>query len=232
MIPGIDVSHLQKEIDWSLVKKSGFRFAFYSASHYPIGKSDLVIDPQLRDNAAGTASHRIHAAPIHTFSSRVPGKTQAEAFVAAVRDLPFSLTPVVSLRSNPQPLFPRAHAARGRCGCPQAEQLLAFLLHVEHAFRSKPIISTSARGWRGLDDPAPFAGFPLWLSQRGFSLPKPLFPFPMASFWQFSKNSRVPGSVPPCGLDYFMGDEIGLLPFLCLNRYTDKKSPAGERLAV
>jgi GH25 family lysozyme M1 (1,4-beta-N-acetylmuramidase) len=217
MIPGIDVSHLQKDIHWPTVKKAGFRFAFYSASHYPIGKSDLVIDPQLRDNAAGTASHRIHAAPVHTFSSRVPGKTQAEAFVAAVRDLPFSLTPVVSLPASAPP---------------NAEQLLAFLLRVELAFKSKPIISTSARGWRGLDDPAPFAGFPLWLSQRGFSLPKPLFPFPMASFWQFSKKSRVPGMIPPCGLDYFMGDEIGLLPFLCLNRYNDKNYSSGERLAV
>jgi GH25 family lysozyme M1 (1,4-beta-N-acetylmuramidase) len=241
MIPGINISHLQKDIDWPTLKQAGFRFAFYAATHYPIGKSDLVIDPQLTANAAGTASHRIHAAPIHTFSAHVPGKVQAAAFIDTIRDLPFSLAPVVSLRANPPALFsaraccsrPFALRAQGRGGCPpDAEQLLAFLLRVELAFKSKPIIFTSARCWRALADVLPFVGYPLWLSQRGFTLPKPLFPFPMASFWQFSESGRVPGVIPPCGLDYFMGDEIGLLPFLCLNRYNDKKFPSGERMAV
>jgi lysozyme len=238
MIPGINISHLQKDIDWPTLKQAGFRFAFYAATHYPIGKSDLVIDPQLTANAAGTASHRIHAGPIHTFSTHVPGNIQAAEFINSVRDLPFSLAPVVSLRANPPALVRRAHAARCTtnlvvCGCPpDAEQLLAFLLRVELAFKCKPIIFTSARLWRGMGDISPFIGYPLWLSQRGFTLPKPLFPFPMASFWQFSESGRVPGMIPPCGLDYFMGDEIGLLPFLCLNRYNDKKFPSGERMAV
>ena len=30
MIPGIDISHRQNEIDWPLVKKAGIRFAFYN----------------------------------------------------------------------------------------------------------------------------------------------------------------------------------------------------------
>jgi len=35
MIPGIDVSHWQKTIDWKKVKKSGVRFAFFKATEFP-----------------------------------------------------------------------------------------------------------------------------------------------------------------------------------------------------
>ena len=226
MIPGIDVSHWQKEIDWSLVKKSGVRFAFYKATEFPEGKTDVFIDPQLGNNAAGTASNRIHAAPYHFFRTHVPGEYQAIAFIETVRNLPFSLAPVIDLE------------LAGMRGRPLCSEVLNFLERVEDAFRCKPIIYTSGSFWRTYmihdkyDNVLPFTGYPLWQAQWGFTLPKPVYPFPMASFWQYSETGRIPGVITAVDLDYFMGDEIGLLPLLCLNRYTDKNTPANERLAV
>jgi len=224
MLPGIDVSHWQKEIDWALVKKAGVRFAFYKATEVPLGKTDLFVDPQLGNNAAGTAANRIHGAPYHFFRTHIPGDYQAVAFIETVRDLPFSLAPVIDLE------------LAGLRGKPMCEQVLAFLLRVEDAFHAKPIIYTSGSFWRTymihdkFTNVIPFAGYTLWQAQWGFTMPRPIFPFPMASFWQYSETGRIPGVITHVDLDYFMGDEIGLLPLMCLNRYTKKKPPTEERL--
>ena len=225
MIPGIDVSHWQKEIDWPLVAKSGVRFAFYKAPEFPLGKTSLFIDPQLKNNAAGTAANRIQAAPYHFFRTHVPGEYQAIAFIETVRDLPFSLAPVIDLE---------VAGKRGKILC---TEVLNFLLRVEDAFKVKPIIYTSGSFWReymihdSYNNVLPFAGYPLWLAQWGFTWPRPVYPFPMANFWQYSETGRVPGVITACDLDYFMADDIGLLPYFCLNRF-DQQKPRPEEIQV
>jgi lysozyme len=225
MIPGIDVSHWQKDIDWAQVKKAGVRFAFYKATEFPLGKTQVWIDPNLQANAAGTASNRIHASPYHFFRTHVPGEYQAIAFIEAIRHLPFGLAPALDLEQA---------GFRGR---PLCNEVLAFLQRVEDAFQIKPIIYTSGAFWREymihdkFENVLPFSPYKLWLAQWGFTMPKPVFPFPAASFWQYSETGRIPGVKPYVDLDYFMGDEIGLLPFFCLNRFTDQKPPT-ERITT
>ena len=75
MLFGIDVSH-GKEVDWTLVKRAGVRFAFYKATEFPPDRTESSIDPHLGNNAAGTAANRIHGAPYHLFfppPRRIPG---------------------------------------------------------------------------------------------------------------------------------------------------------------
>ncbi len=48
MIPGIDASHWQKTIDWSLVKRSGVRFAFIKATEFPDKQTKLWTDPNFK----------------------------------------------------------------------------------------------------------------------------------------------------------------------------------------
>ena len=219
MIPGIDVSHWQREIDWKLVKQSGMRFAFYKATEFPLGKTEIWVDPSLTDNAAGTAENRIHGAPYHFFRTHIPGYVQAKGFLHVIKDLPFSLAPVLDLEVS---------GKHGRNLCPM---VLEFLQTVESALHVKPLIYTSGSFWREymiydtIDNVLPFSGYPLWLAQWGFYMPRPVYPFPMAKFWQYSETGRVPGIITNVDLDYFMGDEIGILPYMCLNRYTDKTPP-------
>ena len=65
-----------------------------------------------------------------------------------------------------------------------------------------------------------FAGYPLWLAQWGFAMPKPLYPFSGANFWQYSQTGRMPGVITHVDLNWFLGGELELLPFLYLNRRT------------
>ena len=215
MLFGLDLSHAQHAVDWALVKRAGARFAFYQATGFSSTSSEVSIDPQLGNNAAGSASHRVHAAPYHAFSSHLPGEYQAVAFIETVRDLPFSLAPALALTAS---------SLHGRELC---DQVLAFLLRVEDAFKIKPIIFSSAAFWwkfmisGQLSNVLPFAPYKLWQSHLGFSFPRPFYPFAGPSFWQFSKTARVPGVPVPTNQDYFLGDDIALLQFFCLNRYKD-----------
>ena len=97
MKPGIDVSHWQKEIDWKQVKQAGVRFAFFKATEFPPGKTERFVDPQVYNNAAGTAAHRINSAPYHFFRTHIPATVQAFGFLDIVKDLPFTLRPVLDL---------------------------------------------------------------------------------------------------------------------------------------
>lgn len=212
MIPGIDVSHWQREIDWKLVKKAGVRFAFYKATEFPPGSTELLVDVELKNNAAGTAENRIQSAPYHFYRTHIPPITQAFAFLDTIKDLPFTLAPVLDLE------------LAGKRGKPLCDDVLQFLQAVEDELKTKMIIYTSGSFWRTymihdkFTNVLPFAGYPLWQAQWGWTMPKPVYPFPMASFWQYSETGRIPGIITHVDLNYFMGGDLELLPLFCLNR--------------
>lgn len=208
MIPGIDVSHWQKEIDWAAVKNSGVRFAFYKATEFPPGKTDLYIDDQLINNARWTFKHHIHAAPYHFYRTHIPPITQAFAFLDTIKDLTFDLPPVLDLE------------LAGKHGKLLCDDVQLFCETIEADLGYLPIIYSSGGFWRSymlydkFENVRRFSGYPFWLAQWGFTMPKPVYPFPMASFWQYSQTGRIPGVVTHVDLDYFMGGEMELLPFI------------------
>ena len=59
MIPGIDVSHWQGEIDWAAVKRSGVKFAFIKASEFPDKRNSLFVDNRLKENVVGAKTNGI-----------------------------------------------------------------------------------------------------------------------------------------------------------------------------
>jgi len=212
MIPGIDVSHLQKEINWKEVKKAGVRFAFFKATEFVINSTRLYVDTEMTRNAIGTAENRIHSAPYHFFRTHIPGAAQANAFLDTIKDIPFSLRPVLDLELA---------GIRGAALCKEVHD---FCLTVEDSLDVKPIIYTSGGFWRSymiqdkFDNVLRFSGYPLWLAQWGFLMPRPLFPFAGTNFWQYSETGRLPGIVTHVDLNWFMGGEMELLPFLFLNK--------------
>jgi len=211
MIPGIDVSHWQKEIDWKEVKKSGIRFAFYKATEFVPGSTELYVDAELFHNAAGTAENRIHAGPYHFYRTHIPALTQAFAFLDTIKSLPFNLRPVLDLE------------LAGKHGKPLCDDVLIFCEAVEDSLGVKPLIYSSGGFWRSymiyghFSNVACFTGYPLWLAQWGFYMPKPLYPFTGPAFWQYSQTGRIPGIVTHVDLDWFMGGEIEILPYLYSN---------------
>ena len=217
MIPGIDVSHWQKQIDWAAVKNSGIRFAFYKATEFPPGKTELFIDPQLFNNARGTVEHKIHSAPYHFYRTHISPTVQAFAFLEVIKDLTFNLPPVIDLE------------LAGKRGLSLCEDVQKFCVTLESVLGVVPIIYTSGGFWRSymlydkFTNVERFSGYPLWLAQWGFTLPKPLYPFSMAKFWQYSQTGRVPGVITHVDLDYFMGCEMELVSYLKTHRPDPKE---------
>jgi len=217
MIPGIDVSHWQKEIDWKAVKASGIRFAFYKATEFPPKKTEIFIDPQLANNARGTFENKIHSAPYHFYRTHVPPTTQAFGFLEVIKDLTFNLPPVLDLELS------------GKHGLSLCEDVQKFCVTVESVLGVVPIIYTSGGFWRSymrynhFSNVTRFSGYPLWLAQWGFTMPKPLYPFAMAKFWQYSQTGRVPGVITHVDLDYFMGGEMELVSYLKWHRPDPKE---------
>jgi len=209
MKPGIDVSHWQREIDWKLVKKSGVHFAFFKATEFPPGKTELYIDPELYRNAAGTSENNIQSAPYHFYRTHIPPLTQAFAFLDTIKDLPFTLRPVLDLE------------LAGKHGAPLCSDVLQFLEAVQDQIGVSPIIYTSGGFWRSymiygkFENVLPFSGYHLWLAQWGFTMPKPLYPFSMPDFWQFSQTGRIPGVITHVDLNYFMGGDMSLIYLQC-----------------
>ena len=84
MIPGIDVSHWQVEIDWSEVKRAGVKFAFIKATEFPDKKTSLYIDDCLYANLKGASENGIYWGPYHFFRTHIDPVIQAQAFVETV----------------------------------------------------------------------------------------------------------------------------------------------------
>ena len=212
MIPGIDVSHWQKRIDWKKVKKAGVRFAFFKATEFVLDSTKLFIDPEMIRNANGTAENRIHSAPYHFFRTHMPPIAQAHGFLDTIKDLPFSLRPVIDLE------------VAGKRGASLCQDVHSFCLSIEETIGVKPIIYSSGGFWRSymlynkFENVERFSGYPLWLAQWGFTMPKPLYPFSGANFWQYSQVGRMPGVITHVDLNWFMGGELELLPYLYLNK--------------
>jgi len=224
MIPGIDVSHWQKEIDWKLVKKSGIRFAFFKATEFPPKSTKLFTDPDMIRNADGCIKNRIHAGPYHFYRTHIPALTQAFAFLDTIQKLSFNLCPVLDLEVS---------TIYGSSLCDDVE---IFCEAVQESLGVMPIIYTSGGFWRSYMNCGKsshverFAGYPLWLAQWGFTMPKPLFPFTGPAFWQYSQSGRIPGINANVDLDWFLGGELELLPYLYLNSPELHKPKTSERL--
>jgi lysozyme len=72
MIPGIDVSHYQRSIDWVKVAAAGIRFAYIKATQ---GAS--FVDPRLEENVIGATAAGIPFGLYHVFLANT-GNSQME----------------------------------------------------------------------------------------------------------------------------------------------------------
>ena len=211
MKPGIDVSHWQSEIDWPQVKAAGIEFCFYKATEYPLGGTDIYVDDNLELNAQGCADNDIYSAPYHFYRTHVDPEVQAAGFMGVVRDLPFSLRPVIDLE------------VAGKKGAELCADVKAFCDVIENELKVKPIIYTSGSFWRSYmietayANVLDFVGYPLWIAQWTLYWPSPLYPFAGFDFWQFTDSGRVPGIKTLVDLDRFNGDNQDFQKFVYPN---------------
>ena len=204
MIPGIDVSHWQVDIDWQEVKRAGVKFAFIKATEFPDKKTELYIDERLYENLQGASDAGIYWGPYHFFRTHIDAVIQAQAFVETVGKFT-SLPPVLDLEV---------------AGC-KGERLnykvRQFLEEVQRLTNRTPIIYTAGGFWRPymtyekrtLADWA--RAYPLWMAKYTTLWPTPIYPWAGWDFWQYSDSGKLPGVKTHVDLNWFNGSEQELV---------------------
>ena len=203
MIPGINVSQWQHDIDWAEVKRSGVKFAFVKATEFPERQISLLVDNKLAENLEGTKKSDLLWSAYHTFRVHIDPVLQAQLFCQSVGEF-CSLPPAVEIKSA---------GARGERLNYKAQ---LFLDEIEKITSRKPIIFTNNAFWRenmafekqSHTDWA--AEYPLWLAHYTTLWPNSIYPWPAWDFWQYSDKGRLPGIQTVVYLNWYSGSEDDL----------------------
>ena len=204
MIPGIDVSHWQREIDWSEVARSGVRFAFIKATEFVEKRTELRVDENLQQNIEGAKKNGMHWGAYHIFRTHIDPIIQARAFCEAVGAFS-SLPPAVQLVSS------RLSSERLN------HKVQQFLEEVESISGKKCVIFTNRAFWtrhmhnenNSLIDWA--REYPACISQHTSMWPEPLYPWAGWAFWQFTDKGHIPGIATDVHVHWFNGSEEDLI---------------------
>lgn len=175
-VRGVDVSHYQGEIDWTVLSQENITFAFIKATE---GSSTL--DAYFAQNWEQARQTDLYVGAYHFFSFDSAGQTQAENFIAAVPVCENTLPPVIDLEyygdkvDNP-PSYESVHA-----------QLRVLIDRLTEHYGAVPIIyTTEACMERYLSEET--YGCPIWLRDV---LSKPQRTD--WTFWQYSNFGRLDG---------------------------------------
>lgn len=226
MIPGIDVSHWQNEINWSEVKRSGIRFAFIKATEIPDKSTKLHVDEMLEKNIQGAQENGIHWSAYHFFRTHIDPVIQAKLFCETVGDFS-SMPPVLDLE------------VAGSRGERLNYKVKLFLEEVKRLSGRRPIIYTSGGFWRSYmccekrshSDWA--REYTLWSAQYTNLWPTPIYPWAGWEFWQYTDKGKIPGVITNVDMNWFNGSGEDLIkrfvsPDLMRNGRSEEQIPAFE----
>jgi lysozyme len=195
MVPGIDLSHFQRAVDWAAIAASEIRFCFIKAT-----EGAANVDPRFISNWKGAADAKVLRGAYHFFHPSVPAASQAESFIRTVVRLePGDLPPVLDLE------VPAAWAGIA----PEARAPLAieWLDAVESRLGATPIVYLSpAFATEILKNAAALARFPVWLAHyTDAAAPMVAKPWSCWTFWQHTREGKTPGVTLPVDLNRFNG---------------------------
>jgi len=198
MIPGIDVSHWQGEIDWAKVKAAGVKFAFLKASEFPDKKLTMFIDDKFEINRKGAEENGIYWGAYHFFRTHIDPVNQAEEFCKLVGTAD-SLPLVMDLE------------VAGCKGTKLVRKVKSFVETVASITGRKPIIYTSGGFWRPyltyekITDVDWALEYPFWMARYTSQWPGSVYPWCAWDFWQYSDKGRIPGIKGSVDLNWFIG---------------------------
>lgn len=181
-IHGVDVSHYQGDIDWSVLADQDIQFAYIKATE---GSSH--IDENFVSNYKEARQAGLRVGAYHFFSYDSSGITQAEIFIDTVEKFDSMLPPVVDVEfyGNKEENPPSSEEVY--------PQLQAYLDAVEDAYGMQPIIYATKESWE-LYIQEQFDDYPLWI--------RDIWNKPNSSvdwvIWQYTNRGRLKG---------FSGDE-------------------------
>jgi lysozyme len=199
---GVDVSRLERRIDWDRVAASGVEFAIVQASRGDGG--DCAVRPQRCGTdpyyARNHADARAAGIPVGAYHRAFAGGNGDRAVGRdARREARIFVARVGSLRGGD--LLPALDVEPPFGGLSQRELrrwVRVWLRYVRERLGAKALIYTSASAWHSLGDTREFArrGHRLWVAHWRVSRPA----VPAGNWdgrgwavWQFTNDRRVPG---------------------------------------
>ncbi len=191
-VHGIDVSHYQQEVDWSLVQAK-CDFVFLKAT-----EGTGLQDQYFRRHWQTLGRLKLKRGAYHFFLPNANARLQADHFIRHVRLKPGDLPPVLDVES-----------AGGVSSREIAKGVRLWLQRVEAHYRVRPIVYTNAAFYhQHLQNQV--AGYPIWIAQYSWRTPEIQ---PARHFWQYSDAGRVEGIGGKVDLNVFSGslDELNRL---------------------
>lgn len=204
MLEGIDVSHIQGNIDWSKVAGAGKDFAFIKASQ-GIGYHDS----RFAQNWVEARDAGLTVGAYH-FITADDAAAQAQNYLRAIQGVnggnttfgPGILPAVLDVEAMKGPAEENAAIVR------------IWLTTVSQATGQQAIVYTSPGWWEGAVAPAmPRPGCLFWLAEYEVSAPKLPTGVLDWTFWQIIASGKCAGVSTPVDLDCFNGgpDELAAL---------------------
>lgn len=186
------------------------------------------VDSRLHEYVANSRLAGVVTGFYHLFRSDSDGVPQAQHYLATTAPyLADALWLAVDVESvvNPQRVLSKAQ---------YAEQLAAFVQHIEAETGDKPVIYTSAGEWNklvGTQHDALFAQCLLWVASW-IDAPKPILPrcWYTWDLWQFTSSGSVPGIVGRVDLNRWHEAQTALyiapadFPYVISSRFNDPRN--------
>jgi lysozyme len=187
ILNGIDVSHMQGQVDWNAAKQAGIAFAFAKAT-----EGITYTDPQFQTNWAAMQAAGLTRGAYHFYRTNDDPVQQAQNFLNSVAGLTEGdLAPVVDIE-----------VSNGNYGSASiAANLQTWIDTVSKALGRTPIIYTNTSFWNECVA-TPFPNNPLWIAEYGVSAPTLPSGWSQWTFWQYSQSGTVAGVSGSVDLDY------------------------------
>ena len=178
---GVDVSHIQGDIDWKAVRSAGVDFAYVKAT-----EGSNLRDDRFASNWTGTTEAGVKRGAYHFFSLCRTGREQATNFIALVPREAVALPPAIALEFD------------GNCEQrPSRDSLLAELatfIQMVEAHSEKPIMIQVTREFETQYRISEALNRPLWLQSTGL---KPSYGSHVWVMWQANRLRRIDGIEGP-----------------------------------
>jgi lysozyme len=199
LIPGIDVSKWQGQIDWHRVSTTGVRFCFIKAT-----EGTGHTDPSFVFNWQSARDAGILRGAYHYFHPRQDARVQAHALFQSLAGDLGELPPALDVESAEL------------TGSPLLASLSVFLNEWQDLSGRPALIYTSPGFWNSYATPYPPewpARHSLWVAHYGVGRPTIPYPWLNFSFWQFTDRgevagiTRFPARRPKVDLNWFNGSQ-------------------------
>lgn len=190
-IHGIDVSHHQDDIDWTLIKKMNVKgisigFAFLKST-----EGTNYVDPNFKDNMEGCNENNIPRGAYHYFIAAKSGKEQAAHFIENTNLVKGDLAPVLDIEENKGTTAEQLHT-----------RLAEWLDAVENKFKTKPIIYCNIEYYNKYIA-GQFSGYPIWIAHyKAVNAPRINDSW---AIWQHNEHGNVNGIRTDVDFNVFNG---------------------------